>query len=66
MQMIFGGQKNDNDFHYIGWTLDFAKYLFGAAGFSTLKTVNSFNLFDDTSELKPLGVQISLNLIAKK
>ncbi len=66
MQMIFGGQKDDNDFHYVGWTLDFAKYFFGAAGFATLKTVNSFDLFEDLSELKPLGVQISLNLIAKK
>lgn len=66
MEMIFGAQKDENDFHYVGWTLDFAKYFFGVSGFKTLKSVKSFNLFDDSSELKPFGIQISLNLIAKK
>ena len=62
MKMIFGGQIDENDFHYI----DFAKSLFGSAGFKTIKAVESFNIFNDTSNYKPYGVQISLNLIAKK
>ena len=66
MRMIFGGQIDQNDFHYVGWTLEFAKSFFGSAGFKTIKCVDSFNLFDDTSNFKPYGVQISLNLIAKK
>ena len=66
MRMIFGGQTDKNDFHYFGWTLDFAKSFFGSAGFLTLESVKSFNIFDDTSDYKPYGVQISLNLIAKK
>ena len=66
MRMIFGGQIDEHDFHYFGWTLEFAKSFFGSAGFKTIKCVESFNLFDDTSNFKPYGVQISLNLIAKK
>lgn len=66
MRMIFGGQTDKNDFHYFGWTLDFAKAFFGGAGFRNIKVVKSFNIFDDTSDYKPYGVQISLNLIAKK
>ena len=66
MKMIFGGQIDENDFHYFGWTLEFAKSFFGSAGFQTIKCVDSFNLFDDTSNYKPYGVQISLNLIAQK
>ncbi len=66
MRMIFGGQIDEHDFHYFGWTFEFAKSFFGSAGFKTIKCVESFNLFDDTSNFKPYGVQISLNLIAKK
>ena len=66
MRMMFGGQIDENDYHYVGWSLDFAKTFFGSAGFRTLKSVKSFNLFEDTSEYKPYGVQISLNLIAEK
>ena len=66
MRMIFGRQTDKNDFHYFGWALDFAKVFFGGAGFRNIKVVKSFNIFDDNNNYKPYGVQISLNLIAKK
>jgi len=36
------------------------------AGFSKIDKVNSLGLFDDTSESKPYGFPISLNVIATK
>jgi hypothetical protein len=36
------------------------------AGFSNAVSVDSFALFSDTSEYKPLGFPISLNVIATR
>ena len=35
-------------------------------GFLDLKKVESFGLFNDTSNYKPYGFPVSLNIIAKK
>ena len=51
MRMMFGGQIDD--------------YLMGA-NFSKVERVNSFGLFEDTSNYKPYGFPISLNVIAYK
>jgi predicted SAM-dependent methyltransferase len=66
MRMMFGGQIDDYDFHYIGLTHEFMMDFFQQAGFSNVKRVTSFELFNDTSDFKPYGVPISLNLIATK
>lgn len=66
MRMMFGGQIDDYDFHFIGWTLEFLNNFLGNAGFKSFERVESFNLFDDTSDYKAYGVSISLNLIVKK
>ena len=66
MRMMFGGQTDDYDFHYIGLTNEFMGDYFSMAGFSSVKRVDSFGLFDDTSDYKPYGIPISLNLIAIK
>jgi len=66
MTMMFGGQIDEYDFHHIGLTSEFMVEYFRRAGFSRVKSVNSFGLFNDTSDYKPYGVQISLNLIAYK
>lgn len=66
MQMMFGGQDDAYDFHRIGLTGEFMMYFLKLAGFSSIKKVESFGLFDDTSEYRFNGVPISLNLIAKK
>ena len=66
MRMMFGGQTDDYDFHYIGLTNEFMMNFFSQAGFSRVKRVSSFGLFSDTSDYQPYGVPISLNLIATK
>jgi predicted SAM-dependent methyltransferase len=66
MRMMFGGQTDDFDFHYIGLTYEFMLEYFNITGFSRIRRVENFGLFDDTSSYKPYGVPISLNLIATK
>jgi len=66
MRMIFGGQLDESDFHYVGWNFQFLNDHLNQAHFSKIEKVNSFNLFDDTSEYKPYGFPISLNIIAYK
>jgi len=66
MRMLFGGQTDSYDFHYIGFNQEFMHHYLMAAGFSKVTRVESFGLFDDTSEFKPYDVPISLNLLAVK
>jgi predicted O-linked N-acetylglucosamine transferase (SPINDLY family)/predicted SAM-dependent methyltransferase len=64
MRMMFGGQTDAHDFHYFGWTFEFMRHFLQAAGFARVERVESFGLFEDTSEFKPWGFPISLNVIA--
>lgn len=67
MRMMFGGQTDDYDFHYVGLNQEFLAHFLANAGFSAnMRRVASFGLFNDTSELKFKGVPISLNIIATK
>jgi len=66
MRMMFGGQVDEFDYHYIGWNYSFLTSHLREAGFSEFRRVGSFGLFSDTSEYKPYGFPISLNVIAKK
>ena len=66
MRMMFGGQTNAHDFHYFGWNLEFMRNFLEEAGFMSVETVESFGLFQDTSEYKVLGERISLNVTATK
>ena len=66
MRMIFGGQIDDYDYHYFGWNFEFLSDHLKKANFTRIEKVNSFNLFDDTSDYKPYGFHISLNIIAYK
>lgn len=66
MRMMFGGQTDAFDFHHIGLSHEFMLDFFQRAGFGEVRRVESFGLFDDTSDYKPYGVAISLNLIARK
>ncbi len=66
MRMIFGGQTNEHDFHYIGLNFDFLRSYLKKAGFAGIKKVKDFGLFDDTSTFAPYGKNISLNVIAYK
>ena len=66
MRMIFGGQSDPHDFHAMGFNEQFLRELLTQAGFVEIQRVASFGLFQDTSEFKPYGFPISLNLIAAK
>jgi predicted SAM-dependent methyltransferase len=66
MRMIFGGQTDPNDFHNFGWNFIFLESFLNHAGFNNIVRVESFELFADTSEYKPYGFPISLNVIATK
>ncbi len=66
MQMMFGGQIDAHDFHYVGLNEQFLRHFLTEAGFREIRRVASFGLFQDTSELRLFGVPISLNMIAAK
>ncbi len=66
MRMMFGGQVDPFDFHYIGLSFEILMDYLGAANFKFCKRVAEFGIFNDTSSYKPYGVPISLNVIAYK
>lgn len=66
MRMMFGGQTDSHDFHYVGFDFEFLSSQLKAAGFQRIERVESFGLFDDTSEFAPYGQRISLNMIASQ
>ncbi len=66
MRIIFGGQIDAHDFHFFGWNQLFLFDFLKLTGFSNATRVESFGLFSDTSESKPFGFPISLNVIAIK
>lgn len=66
MRMMFGGQTDEYDFHYIGLNHEFMLNFFHEAGFGDVRKVESFGLFNDTSDYRPYGTPISLNLMARK
>lgn len=66
MRMMFGGQQDEFDFHFIGLTAEFMTDFFRQAGFSSARRVPSFGLFDDTSDFSPYGSPISLNMVATR
>jgi len=66
MRMMFGGQIDPHDFHYIGLTFEFLLDYLGQANFKWVERVEEFGLFNDTSSYRPYGDLISLNVIAHK
>jgi len=66
MRMMFGGQTDAHDFHYVGFDEESLARLLAEAGFIDVHRVDSFGLFSDTSAYRPYGVAISLNLLASK
>ena len=66
MRMIFGGQVDNFDYHYFGWNYEFMNDYLLEAGFFEIRKVDSFGLFEDTSDYKPYGFPISLNVVAIK
>ena len=66
MRMIFGGQVDNYDYHYFGWNYAFMNDYLRDVGFLKINKVGSYGLLNDTSDFKPYGFPISLNVIAVK
>ena len=82
MRIMFGGNAEDGDVHMAGYDFDIIGGFLEAAGFCRIKRVREFGLFNDSSVLwwdwekgqtvhggdvgEEGGVQISLNVIARK
>ena len=66
MSIMFGGQLDEYDFHYVGWNFQFINSFLLQTGFDKIERVENFSLFKDTSEYAPYGEKISLNVIAYK
>jgi predicted SAM-dependent methyltransferase len=66
MRMMYGGQVDDSDFHYVGLTHEFLNHYLERAGFTNIERVRDLGLFHDTSRMVFRGYAISLNLTARK
>jgi predicted SAM-dependent methyltransferase len=66
MRMMYGGQVDDHDFHYVGYTFDILSYFLANAGFKSIRRVKESGLFNDTTTLMFEGYAISLNVEAVK
>ena len=66
MRMMFGGQMDDHDFHYVGLNADFLAHFLQNGGFRGVYRVPELGIFDDTSSMRFHGVPISLNMVAIK
>jgi len=64
MRMMFGGQTDAHDYHRAGYTYIFLLALLQRGGFERIQRVQSFGLFNDTSNAAFNGVPISLNVVA--
>jgi len=63
MAMMFGGQNDDHDFHYVGLWREHLGRLLAQAGFRRVDQVPVFGLFQDSSSANVRGRYISLNVI---
>ena len=67
MRIMFGGQVDPNDFHFIGLNFEFLADYLTKAGFRNVQRVEGFSNFSDTSSYAPyFGIPISLNVEAVK
>lgn len=66
MKMIFGGHVNKYDYHFVGLNEEFLSLFLGRVGYENIRKVDSFDLFDDSSNMKFKDAAISVNLIAEK
>ncbi len=66
MRMAFGGQTDPYDFHKAGLTMEFLVHFLAQAGFTKVKQVAEFKLFNDASSLTFAGRPVSVNLVAVK
>ena len=66
MRIMFGGQTDQFDYHKTGLTGEFLGGFLRRAGFSKIKRVSEFKIFNDASSLRIGSHLISLNMEACK
>lgn len=66
MVTYVGGQIDFTDYHRIGLSFDIFSMFLMEAGFKNIRQVDQFDLFDDCTKIRFMGVSISLNVIAIK
>ncbi len=66
MRMMFGGQADPYDFHYVGLNMGILGHFLTVAGFSEVYRVPSFDIFEDNSGIMIGDWLISLNVVAIK
>ena len=66
MQMIYGRQSNEYDYHPIGFNIEILVHFLNIAGYAKQHIINNFSLIDDNSKFELAGTPISLNLTAVK
>jgi predicted SAM-dependent methyltransferase len=66
MRTMFGGHLDDYDYHMAGIDESYLGYCIQTAGFTEIRRVESFGLFQDDSEGELFGMRISLNMVAIK
>jgi predicted SAM-dependent methyltransferase len=66
MRILFGGHVDQYDYHVVGLNFDFLTKFLTAAGFDSIRRVDEFRLFRDTSSMKFQGQYISVNVVATK
>jgi predicted SAM-dependent methyltransferase len=66
MRMIFGGHIDKYDYHLVGLNEEFLASYLHQAGFTDMRRVSDFGLFQDTSRMKLKDIPISLNMVAMK
>jgi predicted SAM-dependent methyltransferase len=64
MRMMFGGQVDAYDFHFVGLNDELLASFLQDARFSQVYRVPDFGIFDDTSKMRFGGIPISLNMVA--
>ena len=64
---IYGGQTDSFDYHQVGFDESILRNFLGEnVKFCSVERLNSFNLFQDSSEIVMQGRKISLSIAAKK
>lgn len=66
MRMMYGGQIDDGDFHFVGFNEELMRSYLQRAGFSDIQRVADLGLFNDASRMTFYGQPISLNVVARK
>jgi predicted SAM-dependent methyltransferase len=64
MRMMYGGQTDEYDFHYVGLSFEILALYLNQTGFKMIRRVREFGIFHDTTTLQFAGQMISLNVEA--